>query len=304
VKSIYKDFVKTGGIIVSLVGALAIAAPVQALSTFASGFNNPTGIAFDGSGNLYVANNSTSITRITGGGARSTFTTGLNNPSDLAFNSFGNLYVADTFNNRVKGFDPSGSLIFNTNTNLNQPRGLAFNERRELRVTNTGNGNIATYQGDNSGNLSLPGSFSGTLEFIPFGIASSSISNQSFLVNIVGTPKSILGNFGFVQLPDSSQALDLVFDDVSSNLYASDFFNNVVYQIDSAGRLTTLISSGLNRPSYLAINGDNLYISDNGSGNILEFQLRTTPIPFEFNPALGIGILGGVWLVRKLIVRK
>jgi hypothetical protein len=121
-----------------------------------------------------------------------------------------------------------------------------------------------------------------------------------------GIIKTIQSNntFGTVRLPDNSITLDLVFDQVSSNLYASDFVNNVVYQIDNAGKLSTLIGSGLNQPSYLAINGDNLYISDNGSGNILEFQLRTTPIPFEFNPTLGLAVIGGFVVARKLIKRK
>jgi streptogramin lyase len=302
VKSIYKNFVRTGGVIASLVGVLAITAPVQALSIFASGFTNPTGIAFDSSGSLFVANNSNSISKISGS-TRSTFATGLNNPSDLAFNASGNLYVADTFNNRVKGFDPSGSLIFNTNTSLNQPRGLAFGSNGNLFVTNPGNGNIAIYGSDGSGNLSLPGvtgNFNGISNSFGIAIEQRVTGDRTSQSNIIGVPRRINRELASeTNLPDNSQALDLVIDQVSGNLYASDFSNNVVYQIDSVGTLTILIS-GLNQPSYLAINGDNLYISDNGSGNILEFQLRTTPIPFEFNPALGIGVLGGLFVANKL----
>jgi hypothetical protein len=72
--------------------------------------------------------------------------------------------VADTFNNRVKGFNPSGSLIFNTNTDLNLPRGFAivddpFNTNGSLTVTNTGNGNIATYRDNSFESSNLPGFF-------------------------------------------------------------------------------------------------------------------------------------------------
>ena len=55
---------------------------------FAStGLNNPIGLAFDGSGNLYAANaNSGTIERFTPGGAASVFAnTGLNHPIGLAF---------------------------------------------------------------------------------------------------------------------------------------------------------------------------------------------------------------------------
>jgi hypothetical protein len=165
--------------------------------------------------------------------------------------------------------------------------------------------------------LNLPGSFTATTDGGILAITSgiTNIGGQDFDDRFVsetvrtesGTLAKLInsvGRFKNVRLPDDSITLDLVFDQISGNLYASDFAKNIVYQVSSSGTLTNLIESGLNQPAYLAINGDNLYISDNGSGNILEFQLRTTPIPFEFNPASGIGILGGVWLVRKLIVRK
>jgi hypothetical protein len=228
--------------------------------------------------------------------------------------------VADTFNNRVKGFDPSGSLIFNTNTDLNQPRSLfiinsPFLNASSLNVTNSGNGNLGFYRSDGQ-NFELSGSFSQPRSSEESAITSARVftngtfrdglfSAQPVRTNsgITRTIRSV-STFDTVRLPDNSITLDLVFDQVSSNLYASDFVNNVVYQIDNAGNLSTLIGSGLNQPSYLAINGDNLYISDTGSGNILEFQLRTTPIPFEFNPTLGLAVIGGFVVARKLIKRK
>jgi hypothetical protein len=323
VKSIYKNFVRMGGVIAPLASVLAISTPVQAatLTTFASGFSNPTGIAFDRSGNLFVANNSSSITKVSGG-TQSTFATGLNNPSDLAFSPSGNLYVADTFNNRIKGFSPAGSLIFNTNSFLNQPRGLAFDPSGNLFVTNTGQGNLAFFTNDGSGNLNPTNSnptgkvdalaIAVYQDFNSSGVLSQGESTSRAFIgaggNVVKSIESLL--IDSVGLPESSIVLDLVYDDVDRKLYFSDFANNAIFEIKRINpvlrrvTLSTLISSGLNQPSYLAINGNNLYISDNGSGNILEFQLRTTPIPFEFNPTLGIGILGSVWLVRKRLKKK
>jgi hypothetical protein len=34
------------------------------------------------------------------------------------------------------------------------------------------------------------------------------------------------------------------------------------------------------------------------------FSFIATPVPFEFNPALGIGILGGTWLLRTALKKK
>src|SRR5207244_3760497 len=53
---------------------------------FATGLSNPTGLAFDSSGNLFEADQgSGTIFIFTPAGIKSTFTSGLNGPSGLAF---------------------------------------------------------------------------------------------------------------------------------------------------------------------------------------------------------------------------
>ena len=72
--------------------------PGGTVSTFvSSGLSEPFGLAFDASGNLYVANygNST-ISKVTPGGTVSTFvSSGLSGPIGLAFDASGNLYVTN-----------------------------------------------------------------------------------------------------------------------------------------------------------------------------------------------------------------
>src|SRR5437899_2757734 len=64
-------------------------------SIFASGLNAPNGLAFDGPGNLFVADAGGSILKFTPDGAQTTFALGLADPNGLAFDSAGNLFVAD-----------------------------------------------------------------------------------------------------------------------------------------------------------------------------------------------------------------
>ena len=54
-------------------------------STFASGLNEPFGLAFDSAGNLFVADLSGNIYEFTPDGTRSTFASGLATPEFLAF---------------------------------------------------------------------------------------------------------------------------------------------------------------------------------------------------------------------------
>jgi glucose/arabinose dehydrogenase len=55
-------------------------------SIFASGLNNPLGLAFDSAGDLFEADyGSGNIYEYTPGGAQTTFASGLSNPAGLAF---------------------------------------------------------------------------------------------------------------------------------------------------------------------------------------------------------------------------
>ncbi len=65
--------------------------PTGTQSTFATGLQAPSGLAFDGYGNLYVSNSAThdggTVTEITPAGAKGTFAAGLTNPGGLVFSA-------------------------------------------------------------------------------------------------------------------------------------------------------------------------------------------------------------------------
>ena len=82
------------------VGSATTAAP--AVGLFASGLNNPLGLAFDANGNLYVANfgslgSGTTVSEYSPSGTliNASFASGLNGPGDVAFDASGNLYVSN-----------------------------------------------------------------------------------------------------------------------------------------------------------------------------------------------------------------
>lgn len=88
------------------------------LGSFATGLNQPWGLAFDSGGNLYASNSSTNralantIVKFLPDGTRSTFATafsGLSSPRGLAFDSGGNLYVANAGNGTIEKFTPDGT---------------------------------------------------------------------------------------------------------------------------------------------------------------------------------------------------
>ena len=84
-------------------------------TTFASGLDFPTALAFDGAGNLFVANLHTverdrsadgAIYKFTPAGVRTTFSSELNNPEALAFDKAGNLFVSNA--SAIDKFTPGG----------------------------------------------------------------------------------------------------------------------------------------------------------------------------------------------------
>ncbi|MGC4043545.1 MAG: hypothetical protein QM758_07040 [Armatimonas sp.] len=140
-------------------------------TTFASGLNQPFGVAFSAARDLYVSNfGNGTITKISPTGVKTLFAAGLNAPTGIAFAPNGDLYVA----NYADGGVSRGSIVkisptgvkTNFATGLTAPGELAFSSVGDLYVSNYGGGivtgvykispavSIANYI--STGSLSMP----------------------------------------------------------------------------------------------------------------------------------------------------
>jgi sugar lactone lactonase YvrE len=151
-------------------GTILKFSPTGTKSTFVSGLDQPGGLAFDRSGNLFVSVGLTQlrdIMKITPGGELTVFATGISIPGGLAFDGAGNLYV--TFSTGDTGsiwkFDPNGTKSafgsFDQILESGSPFGLAFSPLGNLFATIPPNpfnfdGGIVWYEPDGTGHTFAP----------------------------------------------------------------------------------------------------------------------------------------------------
>ena len=163
--------ITSAGAVSTFAGTAGIAGSVDGTGN-AARFNNPTGIALDGSGNVYVADTTNNLLRkITPAGAVSTIAgvvgvmgssdgTGsaalFNAPGGLAVDSSGNVYLADTGNSTIRKITPANLVTTlaglpgvagikdgsGSDAWFNQPKALTVDPSGNLFVADTGNAAI------------------------------------------------------------------------------------------------------------------------------------------------------------------
>ena len=240
---------------------------IPIVSTFSSGLDEPEGLAFDASGNLYVANEgNNTISEVTLAGVVSIFvSSGLSGPEGLAFDASGNLYVANEGNNTISKVTPTGVVSTFVSSGLDAPFGLAFDANGNLYVANEGNNTISTVTP--TGVVSTFVS-SGLNE--PTGLAFDTGGNL-YVANEGNNTISKVTSAGAISTFVSSglnEPTGLAFD-AGGNLYVANEGNNAISTVTPAGAVWTFVSSGLDAPAGLAFGaGGKPYIANSGSSSI------------------------------------
>ena len=252
----------------------------------AAQLNIPEGVAVDGAGNLYIADSenhrirrvdpSGTITTIAGTG-ESGFS-GDNGPavqaalrrhSDVAVDGAGNLYIADTFNDRIRQIDPSGTITTIAGTGLS---GFSGDNGPAIQARLYWPGGVAV---DGVGNLYVADSFNHRIR---------RVDPSGTITTIAGT-----GERGFSGDNGPAVAAQLrrpegVAVDSAGNLYIADSDNHRIRRVDPSGTITTIAGTGVhgfsgdNGPAVQARvflpwgvavdNSGNLYIADWGNDRI------------------------------------
>jgi hypothetical protein len=203
-------------------------APDGTKSVFASEIKGPYGLTFDSNGNLFVGHPG-EILKFTSDGTASSFTTQVSAPANLTCDGQGNLFVPDIRGSCILKFTPTGQRSLIA-TNLTNPTGPAF---------------------DRSGNVFAAGD-SGIYRLNAYTMKTSFATDVS--------------------------ALALAFNS-EGNLLVSDKDSNSILKFTPAGVKSTY-ASGVVPICFAFDAAGNLFVSDRNSGSILKFTADGTKSVF------------------------
>ena len=110
--------------------------PSGTITTVAE-FQQPTALAYDSGGNLWVSELLGGVKRRDAATGAVTTYAGFNRPHGLAVAADGTVYVADTFNNRVQRISPNG-LVSTLADGINQPNDVAVGPDGNIYSTDWG----------------------------------------------------------------------------------------------------------------------------------------------------------------------
>ena len=207
---------------------------------------SPSGVAVDGSGNVFIADTSNHVIRkVAASGVISTIAGNnnagpgyegdggqanvakLNSPTGVALDSSGNLYIADTANNAIRrvGTDMVINTIVGTggtSGSLNGPTSIVIDASGALLIADSGNNRVLKFAG---GKLTT---IAGTL--IP---GYSNDGNNATLAEL-NNPKGVAA-------------------DAAGNIYIADTTNGRIRKVTPDGIITTIAGNG--RIGYRGDNG-------------------------------------------------
>ena len=244
----------------------------------AARFNAPTGVAVDGSGNVYVADSGNcTIRKITSGGAVTTVaglagaggsddgmgsSARFDYPEGVAVDGSGDLYVADSENSTIRKVASDGTV-----TTLAGSAGISGAR------DGTGSAGQFYYPGgvavDGSGNVFVADTWNNSIRKITTAAVVTTLAGQTSIGSVDGT-----GNAARFNEPWGVAA------DRPGNIYVADAGNHTIRKITSNGTVSTLAGSAgasgsddgmgsaarFNFPEDVAVDGSgNVYVADSGN---------------------------------------
>ena len=247
--------------------------PGPLLTLVSSGLSTPDGIAVDGSGNVYIADNGNNAVKEWSAATQqvtSLVSSGLHSPKGLAVDGSGNVYVADSLNNAIKEWSAATQQVSTlASSGLTAPTGLAVDAFGNVYFADSTSAIKEWTAATRQLTTLVP---SGLLN--PWGV-SVDVSGNVYIAdtqhNAIKEWSVSTGQVSALESSGLSSPNGLAVDG-SGNLYLADSGSSTAKEWNAAtGQVSTLVVSGLSAPTGMAVDGSgNVYIADSGSSAIRE----------------------------------
>jgi sugar lactone lactonase YvrE len=266
-------------------------------------FNNPQGIAVDGSGNVYVADTGNSLVRkITTDGFINVFAgdvffgvpqvgwagdggpaigATLDLPVGLAIDSSGDLYIADSANNAIREVTPDGNIhtiaglgptqpgfagdtTAAAGANLNGPLDVAVDSKSNVYIADTNNANVRMITAST-------------------GIINTVAGSTAIVSGAVVIAFAYAGDGGTAILASLAGPAGVAVDS-TGNIYIATYADNRIRKVDTKGNIATFagnsgygfagdggpaLSAQLSQPRGISLDSSgNLYLADRWNNRI------------------------------------
>ena len=284
------------GIVSTFAGSIGASGATNTVALSAT-FKAPYGVAVDGAGNVFVADQGNNLIREISGGSVSTLagTAGLsganngpgasatfNNPSGVAVDSQDNVYVADTGNNVVRKI--TAGVVSTFASGFSSPEGIATDSAGNVYVADTGHnavdlitatGAVSTIATGFNGPNALVVDSAGNVYVNDFKndvIKKLTKSGTSYAVTTLAGTAGVVGDVDGAGTSARFNNVNGITVDSSGNLYVTDTLNRVVRKI-TGSQVTTVTGTQARffYPEGIAIDGSgNLYVVDADNNSIDE----------------------------------
>ncbi len=219
------------------------------------GLSNPQGMAIDGSGNVWIANNGTapntsSITELSSNGTvlsgSSGYTGGgMSFALDIAIDPSGNAWVTAYGNSNVIKLSSSGAILSGTNGftggGLNSPRGIAIDGAGNAWVGDDGSQSVIKLSSSGA-ILSGAAGFKAGGSTSPLSLAIDSAGNvwaaneNDYTITELSSSGAVLSGASGYYLGGQVHPISIAID-ASGNAWFINAFGNAVFELNSSGSL-------------------------------------------------------------------
>ena len=244
--------------------------------TLGSGFSQPTGVAVDASGNVFVADyNHDLVKEILAPGYTTinTLTNGLVFAFGIAVDASGNVFVADWDHDVVQEIlAPAYTTLSPFGSGLNHPNGVAVDANGNVFVADTYNNAVKEILApDYTTVITLGSGFDQ-----PYGVAVDASGNV-FVADLsnINPVKEILAAGGYTTVIPLGSAFSFsspfgVAVDASGNVFVADTYNNAVKEILAPDYTTVItLGSGFDHPHGVAVDAiGNVFVADYGNNAV------------------------------------